>query len=217
MEHGLVDVSVYTQKFSSYPEDLLQFCKENNIKSPSLNSLKGQGLALLTLPGIRGVLGVTRKEATLFFKNIGMTSDDPIQGFNKSLGLQISGKKGYYRIMYPFRVDTMDIIKRKGAKISGDRDAQIDAIKNWWRENLINIPNSEWQQGHLDPTIPDASAANLAWQPKLQARYRNRFKWDQWFHRMWPTGTELVDNLDKYYTEQEQKMLLETLKAKWTR
>ena len=215
MEDGLVDTSVYTEKFTSYPPDLLQFCTEQNIELEAINSLKGQGLALLTQPGIRGVLGVSRKEATIFFQNIGVESKDPIQGFNKAVGLKTSGKRGYYRIRYPFEADATDILKRKGAKISGDRDTQIDCIKNWWRENLVNLPNSEWQQGHLDPTIPDASENNLAWQPKLQARYRNRFKWDRWFHRMWPTGEELVGKIDEYYTEQEQKLILETLRAKW--
>ena len=218
MEYGLVDTSVYSEKFTSYPAELVEFFKENDLKLPRINTLQGQALALLTHPENRGVLGVSRKEATIFFQKIGLETKDSIQPFNKGVphtGLKTSGKTGYYRVLYPFETDKTDIIKRKDAKISGDRDTQIDCIKNWWRENLVNLPNSEWQQGHLDPTIPDASDNNLAWQPKLQARYRNRFKWDRLFHKMWPTGEELVGKIDEYYTEQEQKLILETLRAKW--
>ena len=106
--------------------------------------------------------------------------------------------------------------KRTDTVISGDRDAQINAVKDWYRKNLLDIPNDKWQEGHLDPTIGDASENNLAYQPPIQKVYKNKFKWDKIFFKMWPTAEkELIPKIDKYYTEKEQKLLLAHLKAKW--
>jgi len=117
---------------------------------------------------------------------------------------------------YPFVANTTHIQKRAGAKISGDRDEQINSVKAWWRANLTEVPNQEWQIGHLDPTKADASDTNLAFQPPLQARYRDRFKWDTLFHTMWPTAErELIPNMDQYYTEAEQRLIYEKLKEKF--
>jgi hypothetical protein len=73
---------------------------------------------------------------------------------------------------------------------------------------LTDVPNDDWQVGHLDPTVADASESNLAFQPPIQGKYRDRFKWDPMFQRMWPTGKELVSKMDEYYTKEEQKLLL---------
>ena len=86
---------------------------------------------------------------------------------------------------------------------------------DWWKKNLLDIPNDDWQIGHLDPTIDDASEKNLAYQPPIQGKYRNRFKWDALFHKMWPTAAELAPKFDSYYTEKEQRMLYESLKQKF--
>ena len=117
--------------------------------------------------------------------------------------------------MYPYKADTTDIDKRRGAMIGGDRNAAIDKIKKWWRTNLVDVPAEEWQLGHLDPTIADSSEANLAYQPPLQAKYRNRFKWDILFHRMWPTADEWISKMDTYHTEAEQRAMLAALKRKF--
>jgi hypothetical protein len=63
----------------------------------------------------------------------------------------------------------------------------------------------------LDPTIADASEANLALQPPIQGKTRNRFKWDPLFRKMWPTGKELISKMDEYYTKEEQQIILDYL------
>jgi len=211
----LIDIKKYNKMFVAYPEELQKFCDENKIKLPGIETLRGQAYALMGQPEVRGQLHLSRTETFTFFKQIGVETDDAIQPFNKTIGLKRIKGRGLYCLVYPFETDTVDIDKRKGASIKGDRDSLIDRIKNWWRQNLVDVPNKDWQVGHLDPTIGDASEANLAYQPPIQGKYRNRFKWDALFQRMWPTAEEWISKMDTYHTEEEQKKMLAALKKKW--
>jgi hypothetical protein len=163
-------------------------------------------------PDVRGQQHLGRAEAELFFKQIGIETGDAIQAFNKPFGLKRIKGRGIYCLEYPFVCDLTDINKRIGCKIGGDRDEKINAIKEYWRDILVDVPNDEWQVGHLDPTVADATEANLAFQPPVQGKYRDRFKWDPLFQRMWPTGKELVAKMDEYYTKEEQSEIFQLLK-----
>lgn len=212
---GHIALGRYTEKFTMYPIDLVEFARENDIELPSIETHRGQALCLMAQPDIRGTVFISTVDAGEFLTRIGMESRDPIQAFNKATGLARVSKRGYYCLKFPFAVDKVDIDKRKGAAISGDRDASINRVKDYWRKILVDVPNDEWQIGHLDPTIGDASEKNLAYQPPIQAKTRDRFKWDADFRKMWPTGKELVGKFDEYYTESEQKEILEALKKKF--
>ena len=209
------DIDAYKTKFEKYPDDLVEFAAAHTISLMPLKSMRGQALALMAQPEIRGKQLLSRTDTVKFFQNIGMETSDAIQQFNKATGLKRVDKKGVYCLRYPFEFDKTDLEKRKGAAISGDRNTCIEAVKTWWRENLVDVPNEQWQVGHLDPTIPDASEQNLAYQPPIQGKYRNRFKWDEMFHKMWPTGDELAANMDRYHTEDEQRKMFEALKKKF--
>ncbi len=215
MPTTLIDIDLYTTKFEEYPSDLVAFAEENEIPLLPLKSMRGQALALMAQPEVRGEKHIGRDEAVKFFQNIDMETRDAIQQFNKATGLKRVKMRGYYCLQFPFEADTTDLDKRKGAAISGDRDTQINAIKAWFKANLVDIPNAEWQVGHLDPTIGDASEKNLAYQPPIQGKYRDRFKFDAAFLKMWPTANELIPKFDDYYTEKEQRALLEALKLKF--
>jgi hypothetical protein len=210
-----VNIELYTKKFEVYPPELVAFAKENGLSLPKLTSLKGQALALLTQPEIRGTKHVSRQESTKFFQQLAMETPDSIQPFNKGFGLKEIKVKGKICLAYPFEKDTVNIDKRKGVAISGDRDTFINTLKEWHKKNITEVPNDEWQIGHLDPTIDDASENNLAYQPPIQGKFRDRFKYDKYFFRMWPTATELIPKFDEYYTEKEQRALLEALKLKF--
>jgi hypothetical protein len=210
-----IDISKYTSKFGQYPEELLQIAQANDVTLPGIETCKGQALALMGQPEIRGQKYLLREDCEQFYIKIGVVSGDPIQGFNKIPGFKRRKSRGKYSLMYPFSIDKTDIDKRKNVSISGDRDAHIENIKKYWRDNLTEVPNGEWQLGHLDPTIPDSTEANLAWQPPIQGKYRDRFKWDSCFMKMWPTGAELVTKFDKYYTEAEQRALYAHLKSRF--
>lgn len=216
MSTTLINIDMYTKKFEAYPDDLLIFAKENNLQMLSLDSMRGQALALMAQPEVRGQKHIGRNEAEKFFENIGFKTTDAIQQFNKATGLKrLKIKRGYYCLQYPYELDTTDLDKRKGVYISGDKNTYINTIKNWWKKNLLDIPNEEWQIGHLDPTIDDPSEKNLAYQPPIQGKYRDRFKFDKFFITMWPTAYELIPKINKYYTEKEQKLIYESLKKKF--
>ena len=212
-----IAIENYTKMFEAYPDELREFAIENEIELPTITGKRGQALALMAQPEIRGQFYVDRKTAELFFKNINMYSADVIQAFNKSTGIKRMDVKGKYCLKYPFEADKVDIDKRKDANISGDRNLYINAVKEWHREKVIDVPNEKWQVGHLDPTIGDSSEKNLAYQPPIQGKYRDRFKFCKSFIKMWPTAKELVNKnkISIYYTEEEQKILYEALKKKF--
>jgi len=216
MTTTLIDIDLYTEKFESYPPDVEEFAREHGIRMLPLTSKMGQALCLMSQPEVRGQKHIKRDEAYKFFKNIGINAPDSIQQFNKVTGFKRIEKRGHYCLKYPFEHDIIDIQKRKGASIKGDRNAPINTIKDWFKKYIVDVPNKDWQVGHLDPTIGDASEKNLAFQPPIQAKYRNRFKFDSSFMKMWPTAEqELIPKFDDYYTEQEQKMMYEALKQKF--
>ena len=207
--------TIMDRAFERYDRELVSFARKNNLTLPGIGTLRGQALALMSHPSNRGKVHLTRDDAVEFFNNIGRNTKDAIQAFNKPLGLKRIKKRGVYCLEYPFKLDTVDIEKRKDMNISGDKDSLINSIKQWWLDNLVNVPNKNWHIGHLDPTIPDSSENNLAYQPPIQSKYRDRFKWCSKFHRMWPTTKELLPKFDKYYTEQEQLEIYEHLKKKF--
>ncbi len=210
-----IDIARYKSKFDKYPVELLSFATAQGLKLPGLNSLKGQALALLSQPEVRNAQYVSREHATKFFEAIGMTTRDSIQPFNKGFGLKEIKVKEKYCLVYPFETDLVNIQKRDGAHISADKETSVNAIKEWFKRNIVDVPVADWQVGHLDPTIGDASEGNLAYQPPIQGKYRDRFKFCANFMKMWPTGAELLKNFQSYYTDKEQRDIYEALKKKF--
>lgn len=215
MTTAVINMDNFTTKFAAYPSDLVVFAEKNKLPLPPLTSMRGQALALMSQSEVRGQKHIGREEAVKFFKNIGMDTTDAIQQFNKATGVKRLNIRGKYCLQYPFECDTTDLDKRRGVSISGDRNTIIDTIKKYWRDILVDVPNDEWQKGHLDPTIADASEKNLAYQPPIQGKYRDRFKFDSFFLKMWPTTKELIPNFPEYYTEKEQYSIYEALKTKF--
>ena len=213
MTTTLIAIGSYVKKFDAYPTDLVTFCAANNVDLLNIGSNRGQALALMAQPEVRGQQHLSRVEAELFFKQIGVETGDAIQAFNKPFGLKRVKGRGIYCLEYPFVCDLTDITKRIGCKIGGDRNEKIEAVKQYWRDILTEVPNDDWQVGHLDPTVADASESNLAFQPPIQGKYRDRFKWDPMFQRMWPTGKELVQKMDEYYTKEEQAEIFKFLES----
>ena len=101
---SLIDIRNYTKKFEEYPEELVSFSKENNLSLIPLTSMRGQALALMSQPEIRGQKHIGREEANNFFKNIIMETNDAIQQFNKTTGIKRIKMRGYYCLEYPLNV-----------------------------------------------------------------------------------------------------------------
>lgn len=196
--------------FEAYTDELQSFARQHDIKLPSLQKLGGQALALLSHPANAGVRYANREIATNFFTKIGMVSNDTIQPFNKieQIGIALTReRRGHYTVKYPFEYCRTHVEKRKNMDISEEGKADfISLVKKWWLDNLVNVPDEQWQKGHLDPDIPDSSSNNLAWQPPIQGKARDRFKFSAIFgERVWPTVKELLPNFSKYYSTKEER------------
>ena len=215
MQTNIINIGLYTKVFAEYPPDLITFAESNNISLIPLKSMRGQALALMSQPEVRGQKHIGRDEAVEFFRSIQRGTKDAIQQFNKTTGFKRMNIRGCYCLQYPFEPDTTDIEKRKGVSISADKNSSINSIKDWFKKYIVDVPNDEWQVGHLDPTINDASENNLAYQPPIQGKFRDRFKFDRSFIKMWPTAAELIPKIDSFYTEDEQRTILEALKQKF--
>ena len=111
---SVINIQDYTTKFETYPADLIAFSQEHNFKLLPLTTLRGQALALMAQPEVRGQKHISRNEAGQFFKNIHLETSDAIQQFNKAFGLKrMKLPRCHYCLEYPFELDTTDLHKRK--------------------------------------------------------------------------------------------------------
>ena len=83
------------------------------------------------------------------------------------------------------------------------------------KENYIDIPNELWEVGHKDPNNPDNSEKNLVYQPPIQGKSRDGYKYDDLGILKYPTSQELERKFDKYYSIEEQKKIYEFLSKKF--
>src|ERR1035437_3468709 len=179
--------------FDKYDDEFIKFCKKHEINIPKLNSLKGQVIALMTFKKNRNKY-VDRDILNLFISKIGFSSKDVIQLINKTdqWGLKhITLERKFYTIPFPFIYVGLHLKKRDIKFSSHNRDEKIDYIKEYLVDNYINVPNEKWEVGHLDPNNPDGSEENLVYQPPIQGKFRDRFKFDKMGLIKYPTPNEL--------------------------
>lgn len=207
-KYNLINTRRFQVAFQEHDPDFLQFCHDNNITPPNLNSLKGQVIALLTHKNNLNKY-VTREVLDQFLGYIGMTSKDSIQLVNKTdqwglkhVSIKHEGEQ-FYQIPYPFEYIGLHVEKRKKLVISGSKEDKVNHIKEWIKVNYLDVPHNEWQVGHKDPNKDDNSEANLVYQPPIQGRFRDRFKFDDTGLIRFPTIKELQNNPELYYTKTE--------------
>jgi disulfide oxidoreductase YuzD len=142
-----------------------------------------------------------------FIKIVGYKSNDIIQSINKTsqwgLKSQTINRK-YYTIPYPFVYIDIHLRKRDFSKLK-NREQKIKLIKDYLIDNYINVPPELWEIGHRDPNDPDTLEEKLVYQPPIQGRFRDRFKYDEMGLTKTPTPQELKNNFDRYYSLAEQK------------
>lgn len=129
-------------KFSAYPDELVIYFTNKNIKLPGIDSLRGQALALMSQPNfVNGQIFIDRKIAENFFKNIGLETADAIQPFNKPNNMKlVKSKKGLYSLIYPFDMDFFQIEKRtkvhRNVLENGTKTEQVKNVKNYWKKKV---------------------------------------------------------------------------------
>lgn len=204
-----IDISKFLgRRWDHYHEDVPLIL----VKKFNIDTHKGMALALMTQPDVRGQVYLVREDAERYLKSIGVSSADAIQAFNKIKELKkVPGlERGKYCVQYPFVVDMVEMTKRIGAP-GEDKTACVSRIKAWYMKNIIDVAVSEWTVGHTDPR------KNLmTWQPPIQTKFRDSFKWCFDFIKMWPTPKELLPKFDTYYSEDEQMEIYLHLKKKFS-
>jgi hypothetical protein len=209
------DLNLINEKYSSHNTQFITWANNNNIGLPSLSSAKGQIIALITDQQFINKL-FTREMLGKFLNKFDINSNDVIQIVNKTDQwglLHKTYKRKYYYIPRPFTLISIHLNKRKGFSKLIDEDTKKENIKNtkdFLKKYYIDIPDKDWDIGHIDPN-GSSSSNNIVMQPPIQRAYRNRFKFDKYGLRLCPTVDELSSNLNKYYSKEEIDKLKELL------
>ena len=159
-----------------FPQEFVDFAKENNLKPPSISTGNGKALsAMLNNP----YKYWDRESSDQFAKKFNISTRDSIQLFNKheQWGIKTSSERGKNYIVYPYQVSNKHKM-RKDFKFDGSdeqKNAEIEKIKSTIKHDYVDVPNKEWQLGHKNPESDDNKATNLVLQPPIQAKYRDKY------------------------------------------
>jgi hypothetical protein len=195
-----------TSSYREHNVHLSKFAQDNNIRIPSIASASGQVLALLTDDKHEDFL-FTRAMLSAFIDKIGFQSSDVIQLVNKTDQWGLLHKtyaRKYYCIPRPFTYISIHVDKRRkfGSSLdANERNKRIHCTKEYLQKFYIDVPNEEWDIGHIDPFT--CSDGNIVMQPPIQRSFRDRFKFDLHGLRLCPTIDELSSNPSKYYSDRE--------------
>ena len=177
--YKLIDMNDVNEIPSQYPEEFTQFCAENHIKPPKIETGNGKALAVM----LKHKYCYWNRETCIAFVNkFNIKTNDNIQLFNKhnQKGIKtqsdLNDKSKYY-IVYPYALSNKHKM-RKDFKFDGteeEKNNEIDKIKSTIKADYIDVPNSLWQLGHKNPGSIDSSNKNLILQPPIQGKYRDNY------------------------------------------
>jgi hypothetical protein len=161
---------------TSYPSELIDFFKNNDLKIPKLKSMQGIALSLMST---YKHYYFNRKICNDLFQKFNIESNDSIQPFNKieQLGIRTSKERGKYYLVLPYQTSNKYKM-RKNFKYGGsleELDIEINKIKSTIVNDYIDVPNEDWQLGHVNPGLEDNSINNLVLQPPIQSKYRDEY------------------------------------------
>ena len=177
-EYTQINVNLIEEIKYNYPEKFIMFCKENELKPPTINTSMGKALSCMLYNPFKYW---TRDDCDLLFKKFNIKSRDSIQAFNKHSQWGIKTNSGIHKgklyIIYPYCLSNKHKM-RKDFKYDGSesqKNEEINKIKMTIKTDYIDIPNNEWQLGHKNPGTTDNSSNNLVLQPPIQAKYRDNY------------------------------------------
>lgn len=174
----LINIDLINELPSEYPYEFHQFCLNNGLNPPNINTKNGKALSvMLSYPDYYW----TRDTCDKFVKKFNIITKDSIQLWNKhnQWGIQTSSgkEKGKYYIVYPYCLSNKHKM-RKGFKYNGsekEKNNEIDKIKSTIKADYIDVPNELWQLGHKNPGSTDSSSDNLVLQPPIQGKYKDKY------------------------------------------
>ena len=177
-EYTQINVNLIDEIKDNYPEKFIKFCKENELKPPTIKTSMGKALSCMLYNPFKYW---TRDDCDLLFKKFNIKSIDSIQAFNKHSQWGIKTNSGIHKgklyIIYPYCLSNKHKM-RKDFKYDGSeaqKNEEINKIKMTIKTDYIDIPNNEWQLGHKNPGTTDNSSNNLVLQPPIQAKYRDNY------------------------------------------
>lgn len=178
IDYKLIDINIINELPNEYPDEFINYCINNKLKPPSINS--GNGKALSVMLKYKYYYW-NRNSCDEFVKKFNIITKDSIQLFNKhnQWGIQTSSgiEKEKYYIIYPYSLSNKYKM-RKNFKYNGtleEKNIEIDKIKLSIKNDYIDISNSLWQLGHKNPNSIDNSSNNLILQPPIQGKYRDNY------------------------------------------
>ena len=185
-----------------YPLEFINFCKDNNLIIPKINTGRGKALSAM-LNNIDKYFD--RKTCIEFCNKFNINSDDSIQLFNKheQIGIKTSDEKGKYYIKYPYCLSNKHKMRKNfGYNLTEEeKNNEINKIKATIKNDYLDVPNEKWQLGHKNPESNDNNN-NLILQPPIQAKYRDRYIF--------------IDTLTKIPTPNEISRLIKTNNCPYT-
>jgi hypothetical protein len=177
-DYTLINVDNIHELPKDYPSEFVQYCNENKLKPPNINTGNGKALSVML---INKTNYWNRDSCDKFVQKFNIVTKDSIQLFNKhnQWGIQTnSGKdRGKLYIVYPYCLSNKHEM-RKNFKFDGteeQKNIEIDKIKSTIKADYIDVPNSKWQLGHKNPESTDNSTSNLVLQPPIQGKFRDNY------------------------------------------
>ena len=174
-DYKKINISTIKHIVLDYPNDFIDFCKNNNLRPPSINSGRGKCLSAMLQNKYKYW---NRDSCDKFVEKFNITTKDSIQMFNKhsQWGIKTNSgiEKGKLYIVYPYSVSNKHKM-RKNFKYDGNKDEEINKIKSTIYHDYIDVSNDTWQLGHKNPGSTDNTTTNLILQPPIQSKYRDDY------------------------------------------
>lgn len=174
-----IDIDIIDKLPNKFPDELIDFFKNHNLKLPNIKS--GNGIALAVMVSYPKCYW-DRETCDKFVEKFNIKTKDSIQFFNKhnQKGIKTNSdfhEKGKLYICYPYSLSNKGQM-RKNFKFDGTDDVKnkaIDEIKSKINADYIDAPNEQWQLGHKNPGSNDNTSDNLVLQPPIQGKYRDNY------------------------------------------
>ena len=204
MQNGLSLINIDNlDEIKPYPLEFINFCKDNNLIIPKINTGRGKALSIMLNNRDKYF---DRKTCNEFCEKFKIKSTDTIQLFNKyeQIGIKTSDEKGKYYIKYPYCLSNKHKMRKNfGYNLTEEeKNNEINKIKAIIKNDYLDVPNEKWQLGHKNPESNDNSDNNLILQPPIQAKYRDRYIF--------------IDTLTKIPTPNEIRRLIKTNNCPYT-